>query len=79
MEVESFDQARAFLAALGYQVDMVYEKYRTKYELEGVHLDLDEMPYGDFIELEGNDVPRSRIPSATAWAWIGKPARQPAT
>jgi adenylate cyclase class 2 len=57
MVVESFEQARALLAALGYQVIMVYEKYRTKYEFEGIHLDLDEMPYGNFIELEGEDVP----------------------
>ena len=57
MEVESFEQARALLGALGYQVNMVYEKYRTKYEFEGIHLDLDEMPYGNFIELEGDDVP----------------------
>ena len=56
MEVESFEQAKALLAALGYQVNMVYEKYRTKYELEDVHLDLDEMPYGNFIELEGSNV-----------------------
>ena len=57
MVVESFEQAQALLAALGYQVNMVYEKYRTKYEFEGVHLDLDQMPYGNFIELEGSDVP----------------------
>lgn len=57
MEVESFEQARSLLSALGYQVNMVYEKYRTKYVYEGVHLDLDEMPYGNFLELEGNDVP----------------------
>ena len=56
MEVESFEQAKALLAALGYQVNMFYEKYRTKYELEDVHLDLDEMPYGNFIELEGSNV-----------------------
>jgi adenylate cyclase class 2 len=61
MEVESFDQARALLAALGYQVNMVYEKYRTKYEFENVHLDLDEMPYGNFIELEGANVPALRV------------------
>ena len=56
MEVESFEQAKALLAALGYQVNIFYEKYRTKYELEDVHLDLDEMPYGNFIELEGSNV-----------------------
>jgi adenylate cyclase class 2 len=57
MKVESFEQARALLAALGYQVNMVYEKYRTKYEFNDVHLDLDEMPYGNFLELEGANVP----------------------
>lgn len=57
IEVEDFERARALLAALGYRVTMVYEKYRTKYEFKGVHLDLDEMPYGNFIELEGADVP----------------------
>ncbi len=56
LEVEDFERARALLAALGYRVSMAYEKYRTKYLLDGVHLDLDEMPYGDFIELEGPDV-----------------------
>ena len=60
MQVESFEQARRLLAALGYQVEMIYEKYRTKYELDEVHLDLDEMPYGNFIELEGQDVPAIR-------------------
>jgi adenylate cyclase class 2 len=32
---------------------MMYEKYRTTYELEGVQVTLDEMPYGNFAELEG--------------------------
>lgn len=50
-----FDAAQAFLEALGYQVQMIYEKYRMVYELEGVHVTLDEMPFGDFIELEGPD------------------------
>jgi adenylate cyclase class 2 len=57
IEVESFERARTLLEALGYQVNMVYEKYRTKYEFEDIHLDLDEMPYGNFIELEGAVIP----------------------
>jgi len=51
--VSDFDAARAFLEALGYQVSMMYEKYRAAYELDGVEITLDEMPYGDFAELEG--------------------------
>ncbi len=50
-----FDAAQAFLEALGYQVQMLYEKYRMVYELGGVHVTLDEMPFGYFIEIEGPD------------------------
>ena len=34
---------------------MIYEKYRAVYELEGVLVDLDELPYGNFVEIEGGD------------------------
>ena len=51
--VGDFRSARAFLEALGYQVSMIYEKYRTVYELGGVHIALDELPYGNFVEIEG--------------------------
>ena len=50
-----FNSTKALLEALGYQVSMMYEKYRAVYELEGVHVTLDELPYGDFVELEGPD------------------------
>jgi len=53
--VSDFEAARAFLAALGYQVSMQYEKYRAEYELGGTHVTLDELPYGDFSEIEGPD------------------------
>lgn len=53
--VGDFDAARRLLEALGYHVALMYEKFRTTYELEGVHITLDEMPYGTFIEIEGPD------------------------
>jgi adenylate cyclase, class 2 len=52
-EVSDFDSARAFLDALGYQVMLIYEKYRTAYDLDGVEVSLDELPYGTFVEVEG--------------------------
>ena len=52
-EVSDFAAARLFLEALGYQVAMVYEKYRASYELAGVEVSLDELPYGAFVEIEG--------------------------
>ena len=53
--VSDFQAAQALLEALGYQVILMYEKYRTTFDLDGVHVTLDEMPYGNFSELEGPD------------------------
>jgi len=53
--VSDFEAARALLEALGYRVSLMYEKYRTTYDLDRVHVTLDEMPYGDFAEIEGPD------------------------
>jgi adenylate cyclase class 2 len=53
--VGDFDLARAFLEALGYQVILIYEKYRATYMLEGTSVSLDELPYGNFVEIEGPD------------------------
>jgi adenylate cyclase class 2 len=54
-EVSDFAAARAFLEGLGYQVVMVYEKFRTAYELDGAEVSLDQLPYGTFVEVEGPD------------------------
>ena len=53
--VGDFDNAQALLEALGYQVSMIYEKYRAIYDLNGVLVTLDEMPFGCFAEIEGPD------------------------
>lgn len=51
--VSNFESAKNLLTALGFEVSMVYEKYRTLYQYNQVEVTLDEMPYGDFIEIEG--------------------------
>jgi adenylate cyclase, class 2 len=54
--VEDFEKAKRFLEALGYQKLVYYEKYRTTYELAEEMIMLDELPYGNFVEIEGNTV-----------------------
>lgn len=54
-EASSFENARDFLQALGYQVNVMYEKYRTGYDLDNVFVTLDEMPFGNLTEIEGPD------------------------
>jgi predicted adenylyl cyclase CyaB len=45
----------AFLAGLGYQVDWRYEKWREGWELDGMFVTLDELPFiGEVVEIEGD-------------------------
>jgi adenylate cyclase class 2 len=55
VEVGDLGTARAILEALGYRVVVCYEKYRAAYQLGGVEVSLDEMPFGTFSEIEGPD------------------------
>lgn len=59
--VDDFSTAKSLLEALGYQVDVMYEKYRTTYRLGEVLVTLDEMPYGNFAEIEGPDGSSIRV------------------
>lgn len=54
--VESFDAAKEFLEELGFSPIVFYEKYRTTYELNYVHIMLDELPYGTFVEIESDNI-----------------------
>lgn len=56
--VDDFEKARQFLHALGYVEVIVYEKYRTTYGLDETLIMLDELPYGEFLEIEGENVER---------------------
>ncbi len=51
--VSDFEAMQVILGRLGYYPHMVYEKYRTTYELDHTEVVLDEMPYGNFVEIEG--------------------------
>lgn len=54
--VEDFEKAKQFLEALDYQPVFYYEKYRTTYEMDGIFIMLDELPYGNFVEIEGETI-----------------------
>ncbi len=47
-----FDTARLILEKLGFNIHSRYEKYRTTYRLEDADITLDEMPFGNFVEIE---------------------------
>ncbi len=51
--VSDFETMDLILRRLGYQVALIYEKYRTTYALGDAEIVLDELPYGNFTEIEG--------------------------
>ncbi len=55
VEVEVSDLAAMalILSRLGYHPHVTYEKYRTTYLLDATEVVLDELPYGNFVEIEG--------------------------
>ena len=54
--IGDLETGKRILEALGYVQFMVYEKYRAIYEINNCHVMLDELPYGDFVEIESPDV-----------------------
>jgi len=54
--VEDFDKAKQLLESLGFTPVVFYEKFRTTYELNETHIMLDELPYGEFVEIESENI-----------------------
>ncbi|MCY3798890.1 MAG: class IV adenylate cyclase [Chloroflexi bacterium] len=55
VEVSDFETMDMILKRLGYEEALIYEKYRTAYTLAGAEIVLDELPYGNFTEIEGDE------------------------
>ena len=53
IEVSDLKAAGEIFEALGYCVSVKYEKWRTIYQLGELEIALDEMPFGNFTEIEG--------------------------
>lgn len=51
--VDSVENTRAILEALGYSLVRRYQKYRERWLLGSMVIALDRTPIGDFVELEG--------------------------
>ncbi|OGR39732.1 MAG: hypothetical protein A2051_05165 [Desulfovibrionales bacterium GWA2_65_9] len=57
---------RAILAGLGYTPALRYEKIREKWTLLGCEVCLDTLPFGDFVEIEGDEEDISACAKALA-------------
>ncbi|HEX8500103.1 MAG TPA: class IV adenylate cyclase [Pyrinomonadaceae bacterium] len=54
-EVADAEAMAAILEALGYRPALVYEKRRETWKLAGTEVVIDELPFGLFVEIEGEE------------------------
>ncbi|MDX1664673.1 MAG: class IV adenylate cyclase [Candidatus Promineifilaceae bacterium] len=55
IEVGDFEVAHLLLERLGLEGQQTYEKYRETFTVDNVEVVLDELPFGNFTELEGEE------------------------
>lgn len=67
--VDDFEMAATILQRLGFRAEQVYEKYRETFRLGAVEVVLDELPFGDFVELEGDEPAIRRAASRLNLPW----------
>ena len=67
--VSDFGETRELLEALDYQVAFTYEKFRSTYQLGRLEIVLDELPYGHFIEIEGDEAEIRPVAESLGLAW----------
>ncbi len=53
VEVDNLDSARSILEKLGFEETIRYERFRETYSCGKACVCIDRMPFGDFIEIEG--------------------------
>jgi adenylate cyclase, class 2 len=67
--VDEFETMTLILERVGFEQTQIYEKYRETFRLHEVEIVIDEMPFGDFAELEGNDSDLKRAASKLGLDW----------
>ena len=55
VEINDFETMEAILQKFGFDRSLFYEKYRTVYAFNNTYVMLDELPFGNFVEVEGTN------------------------
>ncbi|MBT3311461.1 MAG: class IV adenylate cyclase [Desulfobacterales bacterium] len=53
VEVASFSTMKSIIESLGFQKTLMYEKWRETFLYKDIVICFDNMPFGDFLEIEG--------------------------
>ncbi len=69
VEVSDFSTMKNILESLGFQEEQIYEKWRETFVLNDTTLSLDAMPYGDFLEIEGQKEHIKKLSTEIGLPW----------
>ena len=69
VEVSDFTTMINILESLGFREEQVYEKWRETFILNSANLCLDTMPYGNFLEIEGQKADIKELASRIGLKW----------
>jgi adenylate cyclase class 2 len=69
VEVSDFNTMKHILESLGFREEQVYEKWRETFILNRTYLCLDTMPYGNFLEIEGQKEDIKKLASQIGLKW----------
>ena len=69
VEVSDFTTMKNILESLGFREEQTYEKWRETLILNRTHLCLDTMPYGNFLEIEGQKEDIKKLASQIGLKW----------
>lgn len=69
VEISDFDNMKQILESLGFHEEQRYEKCRETFLVNGTNFCLDTMPYGDFLEIEGQKTDIKRLAATIGLNW----------
>lgn len=67
--VGDFDLMQRILEAIGFHPAQIYEKIRQVFRIDDVQLCLDRLPFGDFLEIEGQPAAIRRMAARLGLRW----------
>jgi adenylate cyclase class 2 len=69
VEISDFDTMNLILESLGFHKEQIYEKWRETFVINKTIVCIDQMPFGDFLEIEGEMKDIRYLADSMALGW----------
>jgi len=69
VEVSDFSTMKHILESVGFHQAQIYEKWRETFSLQDTVLCLDTLPFGNFVEIEGNKKQIKALAAELGFKW----------